>query len=120
MVCYRSRIASRRFTFACAMAPGINPEMGLITSFVQETNRVPKSHELSASLKHFDVISRSTSISHALALLWKITLLFGRQKCLQSSIEGVNMPGFNKLVRFRRFEKCKIQKFSGGARPWTP
>ena len=30
------------------------------------------------------------------------------------------MPGFNKLVRFQRFEKCKIHKFSGGACPRTP
>ena len=44
--------------------------------------RVPKSHELSASLTHFDVISRSTSISHALALLWKITLLFRTSEVL--------------------------------------
>ena len=27
------------------------------------------------------------------------------------------MFGFNKLVRFQRFEKCKIHKFSGGACP---
>ena len=30
------------------------------------------------------------------------------------SIEGVNVPGFNKLVRSRRFEKCKIKIFFWG------
>ena len=89
-----------------------------------------KSRALSVSLAHFHVISRShahTSISHALALFWKVTLLFWPSEVLiivkflpSPSIEGVNVTGFNKLVRFRRFEKCKIHEFSGGAYPRTP
>ena len=30
------------------------------------------------------------------------------------------MPGFNKLVCFQRFDKCRIHKFSGGVCPRTP
>ena len=92
--------------------------------------RVLKSRVLSVSLAHFDVISRShahTSISHALALFWKVTLLFLPSEVLiivtflpSPSMERVNLPGFNKLVRFRRFQKCKIQKFSKRACPQTP
>ena len=88
--------------------------------------------QLSMSLTHFDVISRShahTSISHALALVWKVTLLFWPSEVLvigvkslpSPSIERVNVPGFNKLlVHFWQFEKCKIQKSSGEACPFTP
>ena len=30
------------------------------------------------------------------------------------------MPGFNKLVCFQQFDKCKFQKFSRGACPQSP
>ena len=71
---------------------------------------------------HFDVISCSHEYFSRIS-----TLLEGNSTVLAvgsafntPSIEGVNVPGFNKLVRFRRFEKCKIQNFSGGACHRTP
>ena len=72
--------------------------------------RALKPHALSASLAQFDVISHShayMSISHALALCWKVTLenvLAVRSAynyCKISSTEGVHVPGFNKLVHFQ-------------------
>ena len=39
---------------------------------------------------------------------------------ISASIEGVNVPGFNKLVHLQKFEKCKIQKFSRAAGPRSP
>ena len=75
---------------------------------------------------YFDVISRShahTSISHILALFWKVTTVLEVRNAYNRKIhskEEVNVPGFNKLVHFKRFEKCKILKFSRGACPWTP
>ena len=47
--------------------------------YLQHLYRALKSRALSVSLAHLDVISRShahTSISHPLALFWKVTLLF--------------------------------------------
>ena len=68
---------------------------------------------------YFDVISRShahTSISHILALFWKVSTVLevrNAYNCKIHSKEEVNVPGFNKLVHFKRFEKCKILKFAG-------
>ena len=39
---------------------------------------------------------------------------------ISASIEGVNVPGFNKLVHLQKFEKCKIKKFSRAAGPRPP
>ena len=74
-----------------------------------------------SSLTHFDVISRSHALIHAYfsristLLEGNSTVLAVRSgyNCKIPSIEGVNVPSFNTLVRLRRFDKSKTQKFSG-------
>ena len=68
--------------------------------YLQHLYRALKSRALSVSLAHLDVISRShahTSISHPLALFWKVTLLFWPSEVLRIAKFFPSLP-LNCLV----------------------
>ena len=86
--------------------------------------RALKSHALSVSLTYFLVISRSHEYFSRISALpeGNSTVLAIRSAYNRKipSFTVTELSGFNKIVRLRRFENCKIQKFSGRACLRTP
>ena len=86
-------------------------------TFYQFT-RALKSHAVSVSLTHFHIISRSHeyfSRIYSTLLEGNFTVLDVRSAYNRKipSIEVVNVLGFNKLVHFRQFQKCKQTHYLG-------